>query len=267
VSGLPTGDEGDWVIGAFTPAGALWVENEDQDDVAYAINVSTVSVVKTLVLSPAMPAFDFTYADGYLWGLDDLVLYQINLSTGGVTRHDLPSLSPAPSGDEFNAAWTYANGDLGFVDEEAAYSVRISGVSTGTFAATVYPDPVFGGGADGTSCQPPITTTVDDASTNRAWTTGGETTGASAYDTATLPQASPPPTGTVTYNFFTNGTCTNPVATTSTVTLSNGAAPDSATSASFRQWRCSAPSLTTRPAAAPGATTRRPGRLLTTPPP
>ncbi len=50
-------------------------------------------------------------------------------------------------------------------------------------------------------------TTVFDAATNTAWA-GTEKTGASAYDTATVTGAGVTPTGTVTYTFFTNNTCT-----------------------------------------------------------
>ena len=58
---------------------------------------------------------------------------------------------------------------------------------------------------------------------------GTRTTGASAYDTATVISAAGgiTPTGTVTYSFFDNATCTGPAATTQTVTLSGGAVPNS----------------------------------------
>ncbi len=75
---------------------------------------------------------------------------------------------------------------------------------------------------------PPTSTTVFDANTNGPWS-GNEVTGAAAYDTSTLtPTNGINPTGTVTYSFFSNGTCTAPPTTTpQTVTLSSGAAPPS----------------------------------------
>ena len=69
------------------------------------------------------------------------------------------------------------------------------------------------------------TTTVFDAASNAAWT-GGEATGAAAYDTATVLGVSGfAPTGTVTYSSFSNGTCTDPPTSTQTVTLSGGLVP------------------------------------------
>ena len=75
---------------------------------------------------------------------------------------------------------------------------------------------------------PTVTTVVNDAATNAAWT-GTETTGARAYDTATVTGGISPATGTVTYSYFTNGTCTLPVASTQTVTMSAGNVPNSST--------------------------------------
>ncbi len=72
-------------------------------------------------------------------------------------------------------------------------------------------------------------TVVFDASTNMAWS-GAETTGASAYDTATvtgIPGFTP--TGTVVYSFWTNGACSGTPTTTQTVTLDpSGNVPNSA---------------------------------------
>jgi hypothetical protein len=76
-----------------------------------------------------------------------------------------------------------------------------------------------------------ITTTVFDAATNAAWT-GSESTGSSAYDTATIGHTIPGfiPTGTVTYDYFGSGTCSGPVAATNTVTLNaDGTVPKSPT--------------------------------------
>lgn len=75
-----------------------------------------------------------------------------------------------------------------------------------------------------------ISTVVDDAASSQPWT-GAETTGASAFDTASLASVTGfTPTGTVTYRFFSNGSCTNPAQQPdpfSTVTLSAGAVPKS----------------------------------------
>jgi hypothetical protein len=78
-----------------------------------------------------------------------------------------------------------------------------------------------------------VTTAVMDAANGAAWA-GSEATGSSAYDTATVrpEQDDTVITGTVTYSFFTNGSCASngdsaPI--TDTVTMSGGTVPNSST--------------------------------------
>ena len=82
--------------------------------------------------------------------------------------------------------------------------------------------------------QPGVSTTVFDAATNEAWT-GTETTGAKAYDTATITGTNGfAPTGTVTYTFFTNGTCSGDGTDAGTVTVNaDGSVPNSTTTGSL----------------------------------
>jgi hypothetical protein len=77
------------------------------------------------------------------------------------------------------------------------------------------------------------TTAVFDATTNAPWA-GTETAGATAYDTATISGtvSGIEPTGTVTYTFFTNGSCSG-TGTTEVVTLAGGAVPHSPTTAAL----------------------------------
>lgn len=68
---------------------------------------------------------------------------------------------------------------------------------------------------------------VLDNATQFDWT-GFEVTGASAFDTATVTTASGlTPTGNVTYELWTNGTCSGPASATETVTLGGGHVPPS----------------------------------------
>jgi hypothetical protein len=80
-------------------------------------------------------------------------------------------------------------------------------------------------------------TVVFDATTDAPWS-GTETVGATAFDTSTVtPTTSggPTPTGTVTYTFFTNGSCDSP-GSAQTVTLNgDGTVPHSATSLPLAQ--------------------------------
>ncbi|MGO9028778.1 MAG: beta strand repeat-containing protein [Acidimicrobiales bacterium] len=74
---------------------------------------------------------------------------------------------------------------------------------------------------------------VDDAHTGSSWA-GTETTGATAYDTATItPGADPTPTGTFTYDLYDGGSCAGSPVQTSTETISGGAVPHSATTAAL----------------------------------
>jgi hypothetical protein len=71
------------------------------------------------------------------------------------------------------------------------------------------------------------TAAVDDATTGSAWG-GGESTGASAYDTAAVSAiGAVVPTGSMTYDLFTNGTCAGNASSSRQVTLSNGSVPNS----------------------------------------
>ena len=72
-------------------------------------------------------------------------------------------------------------------------------------------------------------TTVFDAGSNAAWT-GTEVTGASAYDTSTVTAVNGiEPTGTVTYSFFSNGTCASSPASTSDGDAGRRVVPNSST--------------------------------------
>jgi hypothetical protein len=70
---------------------------------------------------------------------------------------------------------------------------------------------------------------VNDAATNSPWS-GSEIEGASAYDTATVTGSAGPPSGSVSYDYFTNGTCTAPASSSQVVTVgSDGSVPSSPT--------------------------------------
>jgi hypothetical protein len=128
-------------------------------------------------------------------------------------------------------------------ENEAPFYVTESGGTWGT--ATEIPSSPSGSGQfDGVSCtdatdctaigsdgngQPvyaastgsiSITTTVDDSSTNEAWS-GNETAGASAFDTSIVSGEvdNIAPTGTVSYNLFLNDNCTGSPTQTWTVNV------------------------------------------------
>ena len=75
---------------------------------------------------------------------------------------------------------------------------------------------------------PTTATVLEDGATGQPWS-GNEATGATATDTATVSVTDGPvPTGTLTYTFFTNGSCQGS-GTSETVTLVAGLPPDATT--------------------------------------
>jgi hypothetical protein len=80
---------------------------------------------------------------------------------------------------------------------------------------------------------PTLGATVDDAGGAVPWS-GSETSGASAYDTATVTGVGGfTPTGTVTYYLYANGSCSGSPTETDLVTLSGGNVPNSSASAAL----------------------------------
>jgi hypothetical protein len=79
-----------------------------------------------------------------------------------------------------------------------------------------------------------VATTVEDAGTSAAWS-GSETTGAAAYDTASVTgSAGPTPTGSVTYDLYGNGSCAgSPTAAATKTVSSGGSVPNSPTSSAL----------------------------------
>ncbi len=117
VTGLPSGG---FLDGAFDPAGNLWVTAGDGSNVAEEINVNSTppAVIQSLNLSATFYPDDFTYANGFLWGMDGfftnkIKIYRLNIATGEVDTFNAPNQISAGTG-LFGAAWTYGNGNLGF---------------------------------------------------------------------------------------------------------------------------------------------------------
>jgi hypothetical protein len=120
---------------------------------------------------------------------------------------------------------TYAFSSLGSYYWEASYSGDSLDASSTSGCSEVETVMVL-----------PTTTTstgVDDASSSTAWS-GAEVTGASAYATSTVTGVvGYPPTGTLTYDFFRNASCTGIPSTTQNVTLTAGVVPNSSVTAAL----------------------------------
>jgi hypothetical protein len=80
---------------------------------------------------------------------------------------------------------------------------------------------------------PTVANAVQDAATSSPWS-GVEVTGASAFDTSSVKGISGfTPTGKVTYDLFTNGTCAGQASTVDPTTLASGVVPASADTAAL----------------------------------
>lgn len=88
----------------------------------YLVDVTTARYT-TRTLSASVNVNDFSYAGGYLWGVDGSTatkrLVRIDPATGVVTSVDVTSVFPAADGSSgystgYGAAWTYGNGNLAF---------------------------------------------------------------------------------------------------------------------------------------------------------
>ncbi|HEX4161257.1 MAG TPA: hypothetical protein VHZ05_02095 [Acidimicrobiales bacterium] len=127
--------------------------------------------------------------------------------TDGVIPHSPPTLSLAAGSYSYEAVY---NGDSNYAASPTGGCEPFSVGQAPTSTSTI----------------------LNDAATNAPWT-NTETAPAQAYDTSTVSGGIVGfvPTGTVTYSFFTNGTCTSTPASTQDVTLSGGSVPNSDTTA------------------------------------
>ena len=109
-------------------------------------------MIKTVTLSQAWKPIDWTYYEGYMWGLAETNLYRVDLSTGTV------STFAAPSGVEsgaYGAAWTFTNGNLGFSNNAsgAIYKIEVKTPATPKFALLAhYTGPKADASNDGAAC-------------------------------------------------------------------------------------------------------------------
>lgn len=106
------------LVGAFGPGGQYWVTAGTRTTM-YTIDVATRTATP-LALSEAPNIYDWTYANGYLWGTSGVEYVRVDPATGQVTR--FPATLPAAS---YGAAWTYGNGDLGFSNNTTGDVTRV----------------------------------------------------------------------------------------------------------------------------------------------
>lgn len=158
VTGLPAGL---YNKGAFDPSGSFWMTS---GSVAAQIDVATRTAVTHTMSSSAMDSSsDFTYAYGYFWGATVDKVLRYNPATGAVDSF----AAPGKVGN-VDAAFTYANGDLGFQfpGSNQAFRIEVTNPTSATPGFTqvgrgTSPAPPTANGRDGASCvqTPAVSTT------------------------------------------------------------------------------------------------------------
>ena len=140
--------------GGFDASGNYWVTSGGSNQ-AYEIDVTTSSIDagSPVTLSQTFEPNDWTYTQGYFWGLDGTTMYRVQLPSGTVHTFSVPGVSNGTYG----AAWTFGNGDLGFSNNQTGtvYEISLSGASSSSPSATrvaTYHGPVADLINDGSSC-------------------------------------------------------------------------------------------------------------------
>ncbi|HTQ67279.1 MAG TPA: hypothetical protein VMI13_01165 [Solirubrobacteraceae bacterium] len=153
IEGYPPASAGP-ADGAFDPSGNYWITGGNGSTTAYEINVTSkpAKVINTVTLSQAWKPIDWTYYEGYMWGLADTNIYRVDLSTGKVNTFSAPG--GVESGN-YGAAWTFSNGNVGFSNNAsgAIYKIEIKTPATPTFALLAhYTGPKADASNDGAAC-------------------------------------------------------------------------------------------------------------------
>lgn len=181
------GSEGDPVSVGSSSSAATFGEGALQDQLFYVVkngrelgcfDVVAAQQCGVRVLSPAFVPIDMAWNGGYFWGLSgagtEAKLSRVSLD-GVVTTAAIPALDATKvKGGSFGAAWTYGNGNLGFMSNGGG-SVQIRVTATEPIAAEVvgYSTGEVSKQLDGAMI-PPSPGDVAVAATSR-WTGTGDT--------------------------------------------------------------------------------------------
>ncbi|MDZ5145670.1 DUF11 domain-containing protein [Microbacterium testaceum] len=113
-------------VGGFGPGNNLYLTNP-RDPNMTVVSPLTGSVVRTVTLSRTIPFGDWSFADGFFWGVQGDFIYRVDPTSGKVDA----LASPIPNGT-YGAAWTYGNGNLGFLNNDtgAVFQVAVNNAGT-----------------------------------------------------------------------------------------------------------------------------------------
>jgi len=199
-----TTDSGNINSGFIDDSGNFWFLDSNGTAILYEITAANLAKAtsqnNSLSSTPAttftaqgttkIVAPDLTYANGYAWGIQNATntIYRVNLSTGAVSTYTVSGL---PAGS-WGAAWTYANGNLGFDNNSATSTTGLAQISvanpSGTPTFTVVSN--TGGPAsssnDGTACKSTANVAITKAASTSQDPAAGATVATGATVTWTL---------------------------------------------------------------------------------
>ncbi|WP_028049599.1 DUF11 domain-containing protein [Cellulomonas sp. URHD0024] len=140
VTGMPT----QVVSGAFGDGGyadTFFLKPLSATSALYKIDMSaTTRTVTSVALTQNADVIDFTWLQGYLWGVENTSKDLVRISpTGTVTKIATGSLFTADGtgGSGYGAAWTYGNGNLGFSHNATGTITQVAVTNPTAAAPTV----------------------------------------------------------------------------------------------------------------------------------
>ncbi|MFB6959203.1 hypothetical protein ACFCYB_19755 [Streptomyces sp. NPDC056309] len=182
VHGLPPHGFYSYNIGTFDDAGNYYVAKPLAGSVTeiYVIDVTTQTMTATIPVVPPGQFSDWALADDFLWGASpDGSIVRIDQKTGAAST--FPKVLPATTLNGYGGAFTYGNGDLGFVDNGGFIRrVAVTNPGSATPAFTLLSTqtaPAVSTNVDATSCfGAPTDLSVTNTSSPVAYTPGQKLT-------------------------------------------------------------------------------------------
>ncbi|KGM09456.1 hypothetical protein N869_07060, partial [Cellulomonas bogoriensis 69B4 = DSM 16987] len=130
VTGLPSGTYAAGAFGEGAEADTFFVKTNQTTSPVYAIDVDTRTVTRTITPSTGFNSIDFTWADGYLWGVRTSAavktLIRLDTTTGEVLPIATGTVFPAGDTGGYGAAWTYGNGNLAFSNNSTGNITQVT---------------------------------------------------------------------------------------------------------------------------------------------
>jgi hypothetical protein len=125
IAGLPSAPTYD--AGAFDAAGNFYGATTAMTapGILYRIDVTKQTVMAAIPLSLPVNSPDLAYANSYLWGVarGSGEIQRIDPATGTVSNFPSPLLESTPA---YSGAFTYENGDLGFINHRTRTIIRVA---------------------------------------------------------------------------------------------------------------------------------------------